>query len=263
MFLPLYEAKMIQAFDHRAASVVEATSNWMRQGQPGETSLVDHQNPEFTVQPRFWVARAEAERFVGNRPALLAYKDVTSATNQRTMIACFVPAVALMNSAPFVHTSATISPRRQCCLLANFNSFAFDFVARQKVGGLHLNFFIVEQLPTLTPDRYDEKCPWDRKYTLEDWIAERVLKLTCTAEDMIPLAEAAAFKERVHKWNEEDRARLRAELDAAYFHLYGIKRADVEYILGTFQGVADDDESHGGVGMTRRLVLDAYDDMAG
>lgn len=261
LYLPLYEAKMIQAYDHRAASVVEAAANWMRQGQTGETSLVEHQNPEFAAQPRFWVARDEVERFIGKRAALLAYKDVTSATNQRTMVAAFVPPVALMNSAPFIHMAETIPPRRQCCLLANLNSLAYDFIARQKVGGLHLNFFIVEQLPTLPPDRYDEPCPWAKRTKLEDWVAERVLKLTCTAEDMIPLAEAAGFRERVHKWKDEERAVLRAELDAAYFVLYGIKRDDVEYILGTFQGVVDEDEAHGGVGMTRQLILDAYDQL--
>ena len=45
--LPLYEAKMVQAFDHRAASVTVDEENWVRQGQKAETSLVQHQNPEF------------------------------------------------------------------------------------------------------------------------------------------------------------------------------------------------------------------------
>jgi hypothetical protein len=65
-----------------------------------------------------------------------------------------------------------------------------------------------------------------------------VLKLSCTAEDMIPLAQACDFKgsrgDGVHIWKEEERAQLRAELDAAYFHLYGISREDAEYILTTF-----------------------------
>jgi hypothetical protein len=65
-----------------------------------------------------------------------------------------------------------------------------------------------------------------------------VLKLSCTAEDMIPLAQACDFKgsrgDGVHIWKEEERAQLRAELDAAYFHLYGISRDDAEYILTTF-----------------------------
>jgi len=119
------------------------------------------------------------------------------------------------------------------------------FQNRRQAGGLHLNFFIVEQLPVLGPDRYDDFCPWDHSVTLQDWIAERVLKLTCTADDMVPLAEAAGFGPKLHKWKEEERARLRAELDAAYFILYWMKREDIQYILGTFQALAKEDEAHG------------------
>ena len=53
---------------------------------------------------------------------------------------------------------------------------------------------------------------------------------------MLPLAQAANFKPGVHKWKPEERAELMAELDAAYFILYGIEREDVEYILSTFSG---------------------------
>jgi hypothetical protein len=53
---------------------------------------------------------------------------------------------------------------------------------------------------------------------------------------MIPLAKAAGFDPPVHKWREEERADLVAELDAAYFLLYALERDDVEYILSTFQG---------------------------
>jgi hypothetical protein len=261
IYLPLYEAKMIQAFDHRAASVIVEGANWMRQGQTEETTLVYHQNPEFVGMPRFWVAQTDVlERRGGeSREAFLAMKDVTSPTNQRTMIAAFIPWAAVVNSAPLIVTTDGINSRKGCCLLANFNSFAYDFVARQKVGGLHLNFFIVEQLPTLPPDRYGEKCPWDKKQTLEKWISERVLKLTCTADDMRPLAEAAGFKEGVHKWNEAERQQLRAELDAAYFLLYGLGREEVDYVLDQFQGVVKEDEAHGRPGPTRRAILEAYD----
>lgn len=89
-----------------------------------------------------------------------------------------------------------------------------------------------------------------------------VLELTCTADDMRPLAEAAGFSPGVWKWKKEERAKLRAELDAAYFHLYGLSRDDVQYILGTFQGLAKEDEAAEGEGYTRRLVLEAYDEMS-
>jgi len=244
--LPLYEAKMVQAFDHRAANVVTDTANWVRQGQTLETTLVEWQNPEHLTMPRFWV-RSEDVAAQLKSPAthLLAYKDVTSPTNQRTMIAAMIPAIGVVNSAPLVFTSE--SPRRTSCLLANLNSFAYDFVMRQKISNVHLNFFVVEQVPTLPPDTYAKPCPWSRKkMTLETWISERVLKLSCTAEDMLPLAEACDFtggsfkKEyggRLNKWDEAERAQLMAELDAAYFHLYGLARDDAEYILSTFKGI--------------------------
>ena len=262
-FLPLYEAKMVQAFDHRAASVVVESANWMRQGQTDTTSPVAHQNPEFVVQPRWWVEDTEVAKVLGERiqPAYLCYKDVTSPTNQRTMIAAVIPHAAVVNSAPLVLTGDDIGPRQRCCLLGNLNSCALDFVARQKVGGVHLNFFIVEQLPLFGPDRYHDRCPWDKRYTLERWISDRVLKLTCTADDMRPLAEAVEFDPPVHKWNPAERARLMAELDAAFFLLYGIKRDDVEYILSTFSRARRDEDLAGELFPVETSIVGVYDQL--
>ena len=262
-FLPLYEAKMIQAYDHRAAGVRVEAGNWMRQGQTEDTTLVEHQNPEFVVIPRFWVSEGDVAGALDSRnpPGFLGFKDITSPTNRRTMIASFIPFCGTVNHFPLLLSG--LPYRRQCCLLGNLNSYALDYVTRQKLGGITLNFFIVEQLPTLPPDVYDDRCPWDRKQTLEAWVSERVLRLTCTSDDMRPLAEAAEFKPGVVKWKEAERAELRAELDAAYFRLYGIGDEDVEYILGTFQGVRDEDEAHDGVGPTRRRIRDALERLQG
>jgi hypothetical protein len=263
VFLPLYEAKMVQAYDHRAAGVVIEKENWMRQGQTEPTSLVFHQNPEFVVQPRWWVESGDVGKAIGGnaKPYYISYKDVTSPTNQRTMIAAMIPHVGVVNSAPLVLTGDDIGPRQGCCLLANLNSFPYDFVARQKVGGVHLNFFIVEQMPTFPPDRYAERCPWDKRQTLEKWLSERVLKLSCTADDLRPLGEAAGFDPPVHKWNPRERAELTDELDAAFFLLYGIDREDAAYMLSTFSGAARGDEESGMFGSADG-VLEAYDRLA-
>ena len=267
--LPLYEAKMIQMFDHRAADVVIEQGNWVRQGQTRETSVVEHANPEHVVVPRAWVSNtivsAQTDAVATH---LLAYKDVTSPTNRRTMIAAALPRAGVVNSAPIILTGQ--GPRRQMCLLANLNSFACDYVVRQKVGNVHLNFFIVEQLPVLPPDRYDEPCPWARGTRLEDWVAERVLKLTCTAEDMLPLAEACgfaggSFKEyggRLNRWNDRERAELTAELDAAFLLLYGLDRDEAEYVLSTFKAIHDRDATLSGAPSTAGYVLEHYDDLA-
>jgi len=155
--------------------------------------------------------------------------------------------------------------------LGNFNSYAYDFVLRQKISNLHLNFFIVEQIPTLTPDTYAKPCLWDQSTPLETWISERVLKLTCTAEDMLPLAEACDFtagsfqKEyggRLNKWDERERAQLLAELDAAYFHLYGLSRDDAEYVLSTFNAIHDRTDLFPGHLSVAEQILAEYDALA-
>jgi len=269
-YLPVYEAKMMQAYDHRAADVVTEQGNWVRQGQTDKTTLVEHANPEHQAMPRFWVHRGEIETKVEESPsAFLCFKDVTSPTNQRTMIASMVPIAGVVNSAPITITSHNCS--HSCCLLANLNSHVYDFVMRQKISNVHLNFFIVEQIPTLPPDTYAKPCPWQRKTTLETWISERVLKLTCTAEDMLPLAKACDFSSgsfqkeydgRLNKWDEAERAQLMAELDAAYFHLYGLSRDDAEYVLSTFKGIHDSTPLFPENRSTSDHILALYDEFA-
>lgn len=79
---------------------------------------------------------------------------------------------------------------------------------------------------------------------------------------MLPLAAAADFKEGVHKWKPDERAQLRAELDAAYLHLYGLTRDDAAYVLSTFTSAARRDSAETGGFRTAELVLKAYDDLA-
>jgi hypothetical protein len=86
---------------------------------------------------------------------------------------------------------------------------------------------------------------------------------------MLPLAEACdftsgSFKEydgRLNKWNERERAQLMAELDAAYFILYGLDRSDSEYILSTFKGIHDANPLFGGMS-TAEHILDTYDELS-
>jgi len=260
-FLPLYEAKMIQMYDHRAASIEVKDINWFRQGQTKQTLLVQYNNPEFTIEPRWWADANVIYKALGESkpPALLAFKNVTSPTNQRTMIAAFIPSTGVINSAPLILFTDQIPARLQSCLLANLNSFALDYVVRQKIGNVNLNFFIIEQLPMFGPTFYSDRCPWNRRQTLEKWISDCVLKLSCTSNDMIPLAEAAGFEPSVWPWKPDERRRLMAELDAAYFIMYGIAREDVEYILSTFSGIQKEKEGFFEAASTYDLILKYYD----
>jgi len=121
-----------------------------------------------------------------------------------------------------------------CALAVALSSFAFDYCARQKVGGTTLNFFIVQQLPAPPPSVFDAAAPWGDGLTLAHWIRPRLLELAYTANDMASFASDLGDTGAPFRWDVARRAHLRAELDACFFHLYGLDRLDTEYVLSTF-----------------------------
>jgi hypothetical protein len=125
-----------------------------------------------------------------------------------------------------------------------------------------MNFFYVEQLPVPIPETFTQRCPWYPAQSLQDWVDDRVDELIFTAWDMAPAALDLGDDGPPFVWDPSRRAVLRAELDASIFHLYGIERDDVDYILGTFPIVNRNDVKRHGEERTRRLVLEAYDAMA-
>ena len=98
------------------------------------------------------------------------------------------------------------------------------------MGALNLNFFIVQQLPIPTPEVFVNSCPWDATSSIADWLQPRDLELRVTSYDLLGYGQC----EQPFKWDLERRKQLRAEIDAAFFHVYGLNRTDTEYVLGTF-----------------------------
>ncbi len=58
------------------------------------------------------------------------------------------------------------------------------------------------------------------------------------------------------------RSAIRRELDAAFFHLYGISREDAGYIMETFPIVKRKEEERFGEYRTKRAILEIYDALA-
>ncbi len=235
-WIPLYEGKMVQAFDHRAARVVVNPENRHRPAQPAPATLAQHRNPDWLPDPQFWILESKTE-FPG-APYLLAFKDVTAPTNIRSMIAALIPGVGAGNTLPVVSIERR-DAGDAALLLANFNAVPFDYVARQKIQGQHLNWFIVEQLPVVPPERYEAVRFGPR--TAGEIVREAVLELTYTARDMAPFARDMGYVDESGAvrppflWNEDRRLRLRAKLDAVFFHLYGVTdRDEARRVFSTF-----------------------------
>ena len=257
LYLPLYEGKMVQAYDHRAASVTVNPSNLSRPASPHATTLAEHANRKWLPNPQFWV-----DANTGVRPERLhwsvAFKHVTSPTNVRTMIACIAPCAGFGNSLPILtpvdqsEDAVEAYKATALFLVANLNAFAFDFIARQKVQGQNLNWFIVEQLPVIALDAYDRKFG---NTTARELVLDHVLRLTYTACDMASFACDLGYDGQPFIWNAEDRHHLQARLDALYFHLYGIEKDDAAYMLNTFSIIRRKEEKNHGRYRTRDLIL--------
>ena len=87
-----------------------------------------------------------------------------------------------------------------------------------------------------------------------EWMLPRVLELSYTSWELEPFARDCGYEGPPFIWDEERRFRLRCELDAAFFRLYGISREDVEYIMDTFPIVKRKDEAAFGTYRTKELI---------
>ncbi|CAL9389181.1 hypothetical protein SUDANB6_01223 [Streptomyces sp. enrichment culture] len=272
--LPLYEAKMVNFFNHRAADVVKSLTAVNRQNQPKYLSTEDLRDPARLAMPLNWIQRdgkiptRRNNRDVHvkgvelrlaeegwDRDWLCGWCDVTSSTNERTAIPALLPRTAVGHTYPLM--LPRIAPPLVAALIAAQSSLVFDFVSRQKISDAHMKLFIWKQLPVPTPTQLEPHLPF---------LLPRVLELVFTAYDMTPLARDLGDEGEPFRWDEDRRAQLRAELDAYFFHLYGISREDTDYILESFQsesgGLKNNEIAKFGEYRTKRLVLTEYDRMA-
>src|SRR5690606_28254308 len=148
--LPLYEAKMIHQFDHRWATY-ELDADGAVSSR--DVTNAEKQDSSFAVRPRYWVDRAEVMRRVSDKNAsrwFLGWRDITNATNERTVIASVIQEAGVGNNMPLLFADRAFA-KELCLLLGNLGALVLDYTARFKVGGTHLNFFIFKQLPILPP----------------------------------------------------------------------------------------------------------------
>ena len=218
------------------------------------------------------------------------FRDITNATNERTFISGEIPKSGVGNNSPVVDygQARTVA---STLVLANMNSLPMDWAARLSVGGVHLNFFIVKQLPVLPPEAFLHEACIGQTYV--ELVVPRVLELTYTANDLHGFARDLGWDGPPFRWDYDRRFLLRCEIDALLFHLYlpadesgnwiPARRADgcprdetpdelsalevwfptprdaVAYMMDTFPIVRHKDEKEHGEYRTKRVVLEVYD----
>ncbi len=198
---------------------------------------------------------------------LMGWRDITNATNERTVIGGIYPKAGSGHNLPVWHPDYELGTQVIAGLVAELSSLSLDYAARQKVAGTHLNFFYAGQLPVHNPSQF----------TREEliFLVPRVLELTYTSHSMRPWAEDLGHIGAPFSFDPERRAHLRAELDAFFARKYGLSRDELRYVLDpaevrgesypseTFRGLKRNEIDRYGEYRTRRLVLEAFDRLAG
>ena len=262
--LPLYEAKLIHHYDHRWAT-------YGNDGSSRDVTLGEKQDPNLEVTPRYWVVQSEVQTRLKaqgwEQQWVVGWRRNCRSTDERTCIATIGPAAGIGDSLFLMTPLSKKSGIFTGLLGGNLSSLIFDFIARQKVGGVNFSFYYMSQLPVLPPSAYDQ--------TSIDFIQPRVLELTYTSHDLKPWAEDLGYDGPPFRFDPERRSLLRAELDAYYAHLYGLSRDELRYILDpadvmgpdypseTFRVLKKNEIRDFGEYRTQRLVLEAWDRLLG
>jgi hypothetical protein len=258
-WLPLYEAKMLGHFDHRFSTYEGASEAQLRMQTLPRPTDADHDDPGKEARARYWVDAKIVEAALDGKSHhgwLMGWREVTSPTVFRTFVPCVFPKAAVNHKFPLVFDSP--NPHG---LLAVWSSLFFDYIARQKIAN-GMTFSALRQLPMPTPADLDAWLPWLGS-SASDWLRPRILELTFTSERMVDFAADLGDEVgRPFRWNRPRRERIRAEVEALIFMLYGVEEADVDFVLDTFTVMRDQELTSSGEFLTKRLVLEIVSAMA-
>lgn len=296
---PLYEGKLILAFDHRFTS----PNFWVEE----KVSRNAEENSYWRIlkKKKRKPSKLDQEQF------RVGFRNIASSTNERAFLAAVLPPrvacphtmVLVRRLVPNEETGNPeewINSSQSVFLASLFNSFVCDFIIRLKIT-THLDMHFVYSLPV---PRLGSGHAKDASYF---WpVVARALRLICTTEEYAALwaeifpqlpavtlsdlrAAPAAYgpaheqslrKRLAESWSsfratwtpgcglhdrkpdrrdDGDRAQTRAELDALIAHLYGLTKAEFAYILDTFPVLRRKEIAAFGEYQSKRKALEEYD----
>ena len=124
--------------------------------------LSDHQHDDPNHEPlaRYWISRpkvAEALADKWDRGWLLGWRDITGIEKVRTFVPSVLPTSAVGNKFPLAFPE---DPAHGPLLHAVWSTMAFDYVARQKISGTGMKYFIVKQIACPAPDTFARATSW-------------------------------------------------------------------------------------------------------
>jgi len=217
--LPLYQGVMIWQFNFSASEYLGGAS---RQAKWENTESFPQ-----SIQPQFLMSsQVFLDNLKGDNSVRIIFRDISNATNRRTMVSSMIPCFPSSNKTPLLEvTTNWLSKLKLCSLL---NSITLDFSLRNRFGGTTLNYFIIEELNLI------------ENHLINSKICKLIASLCFT--NLIFSREWLLLRQNNQHLNQNnyyqlwaitpyDRLRLRCILDAIIAELYGLEIADFAWIL--------------------------------
>lgn len=210
--LPVYEGRMIDVLDF-------SSNGWVSgKGRTAEWRSIAWDSK--SIEPQYLID-CDAVPSAGRGPKV-AFMDVTAAINSRTTIPTFLVGMPCGNSVPVLTTQG-----RPLLLASCMASFAYDYVARMKCGGLHLNYFVIEDTVLFRPLPLDSSI----RMALERFVCRLCAASESFASTWLAYASSRFSWRRLWAITEHERLRVRCILDAAMAALYGLDELDFAWLL--------------------------------
>lgn len=181
-----------------------------------------------TFKAAFPVSYLRDETTLDMHHARVAFRDVSRATDSRTLRAALVPPeTGLTNKAPYLAFDLG-SAREKAFVLGVLDSLPFDWQARRFIE-TNVNYFLLYLLCLPNPDAVDF-----------DGVSQRAARLSCVDDRFEEFAVEAGVE--FGPLLDEEAALLRAEIDALVALGYGLDAADLEVIFSDFTVAAVSEE---------------------
>ena len=264
--IPLFEGKMVDQYDYRAKGYVSG------RGRSAVWQELPFGSTEKNIVPQWRIDTSslkdgDIERLSNYR---LGFCDVTSPTNQRSLVATIIPPLAICgDKVPTIQLGCQLASQ-SLLWLAVANSLSLDFLVRKKVS-LKMSYTILDTLPIPVKKPETES---------EVEITRLAASLALAGPEMASFAEL--FMSEDSGWSgellldNEARHEATAKIEAIYTsQMLKLNRSEVEFILKpsdisdkfsgyeTFGALERSEIRQFGEYRTQRLVLEAWDQLFG
>jgi hypothetical protein len=252
--VPLYEGRMVDAFDHRAKGYYSG------RGRTAIWEELPFGSPKKAIRPQWRILETDLPHKVMGRASKyrIAYNKVTSPTNERSLYAALLPPGVVAGDVVPTILFDEGWEWMYMVWLSVANSFACDWLVRRKVT-LHLTYTTLDTIPFPRISA---------EHSIARQLVPLALRLTCCGPEMIDYWNARAAEGWVEAVcsdggapgveNENERLRIRAKIDAIVARdVFGLNVNEMEYVLTDFPTLAKRQIDRYNEFLTKRLILEA------